>query len=179
MKVINSVMDGLDRISSFAMLCINSALCAFVLLAHGGALLLVSTGKVPEMAQRVAIAYVSVPAVLIALAFSVLAFIRREKLGTTLKVHAAILIGLAAYMLYVGLEVVFNGVPHGAGFSWNPILFAFVLGYPLLLTKRAFSWPSFNRAPLRFAPLLAVGISLLISAAIYWRLLASFRASAA
>lgn len=112
-------MDALDRISSFAMLCINSALCAFVLLAHGGALLLVSTGKVPEMAQRVAIAYVSVPAVIIALAFSVLAFIRREKLAITLKVHAAILIGLAVYMLYVGLEVVFNGVPRGAGFSWN------------------------------------------------------------
>ncbi|MEA9554544.1 hypothetical protein VC273_00965 [Xanthomonas nasturtii] len=176
MKILNSLLDRLDSISSFAMLCGNSALCALVLLAHGGALLLVSTGKVPEMAQEIAFAYVSVPAVIVALAFSVLAFIRREKLGTVLKVHAVILMGFAAYMLYFGLDVVVNGVPRGDRFSWDPTFFAVLLGYPFLLIKRAFPWSGFNRTPLRLAPVLAVGISFLISATVSWRMLALFRA---
>ncbi|MCS3748301.1 MULTISPECIES: hypothetical protein [unclassified Xanthomonas] len=177
MKILNSLMDKLDSISSLTMLCINSVLCVFVLLAHGGALLLVRTGKVPEMAQEVAIAYVSIPAVIVSLAFSALALIRREKLVAALKVHAVMLMGLAAYTLYVGLDVVFNGVPSGSRFSWDPTLFAVFLGYPFLLIKRAFPWSGFSRAPLRFAPVLAVGISFLISIAVSWRMFALFRAS--
>ncbi|WP_153065306.1 hypothetical protein [Xanthomonas campestris] len=177
MKILNSLMDRLDSISSLTMLCINSVLCVFVLLAHGSALLFAMTGKAPEMAQEVAIAYVSVPAVIVAVAFSALALIRREKLGTALKVHAATLMGLAAYALYVGLDVIFNGVPSGGRFSWDPTLFAVLLGYPFLLIKRAFPWSGFSRTPLRYAPVMAVGISFLISVAVSWRMFALFRAS--
>lgn len=69
-----------------------------------------------------------------------------------------------------------NSLRGGDRFSWDPTFFAVLLVYPFLLIKRAFPWSGFSRTPLRFAPVLAVGISFLISAAVSWRMLALFRA---
>jgi hypothetical protein len=160
-------MDRLDRISPTAFLWVNALLCLFVLLAHGGALLLVRAGKSPEMADQVAIAYFTLPAALVSLGFALTALFRTEALGFTLKIHSIVLLGLAVYMAYFGVNLAIKGIPADVRFAWNPLLFAFVVGYPVLLLQRAF--PNHRLTAFRYAPLIAVGISVLISVAVYWR----------
>jgi hypothetical protein len=169
MRVFAEAMDRLDRISPTAFLWTNALLCLFVLLAHGGALLVVQAGKAPEMADAVAIAYFTVPVALVSLGFALVAFFRTAALALTLKVHSIFLLSLAVYMAYFGLSAAIGGIPTGVRFAWNPLLFAFVVGYPVLLIQRAFPNHGFSTPAFRYAPLIAVGISVLISVAVYWR----------
>jgi hypothetical protein len=166
--------DRLDRVNPVVLLWINAAIASLVALAHGGALLLVRLGKAPEIADEIYTAYLSVPVALLALLISIIALVKPENRVWVLRVHAVLLVALAIGMIYFAVDVVVRGVPPTTNFSWNPVLFAFLLAYPVYLAVRVFAPDGLRQSfGLRFAPAWAIAVSIVLSVLVFWRVFGS------
>jgi hypothetical protein len=166
--------DRLDRINPLVLLWINAAIASLVALAHGGALLLVRLGKAAEFADEIYTAYLSVPTALFALLISIVAIVKPQNRVWVLRVHTVLLTALAIGMIYFAVDVVVRGVPPTTKFSWNPVLFAFLLAYPVYLAIRMFAPDGVRQSSgLRFAPAWAIAVSAVLSVLVFWRVFAS------
>ena len=151
------------------LLWINIALGTFVLLAHGGFILLVRAGKAPQYADDLGMAYVTSAIALLIVATAIAALFKAPLRMPILKVQSVILVIAAIAMILYGATVALAGIPPGKNFVWNPVLFAFVVAYPIFLVQRAFARAAPSPVALQ-APLWAAAISVVISAVIMWRI---------
>jgi hypothetical protein len=114
--------------------------------------------------------YFTIPAALLIVLTAIAALAKFAPREPVLKLQS-ILLGLGGIAaLYYGASVALEGVPRGANFGWNPVFYALCVGYPVYLVQRAFSRPQAPPNTLALqAPLWAMGIAILISTVIMWR----------
>ena len=168
---LDRTVDRLDRVSLSALLVANGLLCLFVLLAHGSALLLVRSGKPNVLGAGFELVYLSIPIAFVSILLALLAWRAPRMRETVLRVHTLVLGCLAAFAVWYAVDVIVTGVPRTAEFVWNPLFFAFLVSYPVYLVRRTLVSPAvLERPPFRYAHVIAVGVSLLLSALILWRI---------
>jgi len=168
---LDRTVDRLDRVSLSALLFANGLLCLFVLLAHGGALLLVRSGKPNVFGAAFELVYLSIPVACVSILLALLAWLAPRTREVVLRVHTFVLGCLAALAVWFAVDVIATGVPRTAEFVWNPLFFAFLVGYPVYLVRRSLVSPAvLERPPFRYAHVIAVAVSLLLSALVYWRI---------
>jgi hypothetical protein len=161
-------LDRLDSIGLSRLLVPNGILAIFVLLAHGGWLLLARAGKAPA-GPLDWVPYLSVPIAAVFVVLSVVAAIWPGTRTRVLKLQTFGLACLAAFLLLFALDIMSAG-PRTERFAWNPVLFAFLLAYPVYLIRRVFVAPSALKQPfLRYAHVIASVFALVVSAAVMWR----------
>lgn len=170
MKHIASAIDRIDNVKLPVLLWINAALSAFVALAHGGALLMYHLGKAPELSDQAPTLYTSLPAAVFCLLLSFFGLALASVRLWVLKIQAGLLLVLAVGLIYFALDVVAFGIAPHTNFTWNPVLFAFVVAYPVYLARRVFVMPGAQSPviPL-FAPLWVAAGSMVISILVLWR----------
>jgi hypothetical protein len=167
------VVERLDQIKPAWLLLPNGFIALSVLLAHGGALLLVRLGKIPgrDFGGALDSAYFPVPVAAAFFVATLLAWAWPPSRTWVLRLQAVALICLAIDVLYFAVDVVTNGLAPSQNFTWNPVLFAFVLAYPLYLARRTLLPPvSLQNLVLRYAHVWAVIVSIPISLLIFWRM---------
>jgi hypothetical protein len=167
------LVDNLDRITPGWLLLPNAFIALWVLLAHGGSLLLVRLGKIPasDFGDSLDYAYLTIVPAAAILVLTLFAWVRPAVRVLVLRVHAVILLVLAAYVLYDALEVVAYGVPTVKRFSWDVGAFVFLLAYPVYLARRALLPASVLRnVGVRYAHIGAVVVAIAISLLVFWRI---------
>ena len=164
-------VDRLDRVSLSALVIANALLCLFVLLAHGSALLLVHSGNPNDFGAAFELVYVTIPVAFVSILLALLAWLAPSTREVVLRVHTFVLGCLAAFAAWYAVDVIGNGIPRTANFVWNPLLFAFVVGYPVYLARRTLMpATALERPAFRYAHVVAVVVSLVLSALIFWRI---------
>jgi hypothetical protein len=161
------VMRKFNQISESRLLWTHAVIGLLVAFSHGSLLLLVGEGKVPIDDLR--FTYITIPLALIVLVTAIAAIARTSLRTGVLKWHAVIL-GVAWFgAMYFSIRIAAVGIPQGVNFVWNPVVFAFVVGYPVYLTQRAFPQLAAHHWAV-VAPLWAVAGSILLSAVVMWRM---------
>jgi hypothetical protein len=171
MSRILDAMSKMNRIGAVPLLWVNAAIAFFVASTHAAFLALVRAGKGPPgMSDDVWFTYITIPIALVVLVAAILALARSRMRASILKLQSISLLLGAVGLAYFGVRVAIVGVPSGVTFVWNPVLFALALAYPVYLVQRSFSseGAASNKLALQ-APLWALGASVLISAAVMWR----------
>jgi hypothetical protein len=167
------MVDWLDEVRRGWLLLPNGFIAILVLLAHGGALILVRLGKIPasDFGDRLDYAYVTIVPAAAVLLLALLAWVRPATRSWVLKVHAVVLLCLAMYALYFALNVIANGIPKGDRFTWDAALFAFVVAYPVYLARRTLiHMPRLANPVIRYAHVIAVVIAIGVSLLVFWRM---------
>ena len=166
---ITRTVDRLDQIKPGRLLLVDSFLALLVLLAQGGVLLMAINGKGIEFDDLVPHLYFTVALSVVVVASGLLAWLRPASRSPVLRLHAVLLLLLAAYALVFSLSILVAGIPRGS-FVWNAATFAFILAYPVYLARRAF-FPAGTRTPvIRYGHVLVAALSIVISAGIFWRM---------
>jgi len=165
-----NVLERMDRVKVTILLWVNAALAAFVALAHGGAIFVYHLGKVPEIAEQLPNLYVSASTAIIGMMLSLLGLTVLASRTIVLKIQTVLLLILALGMVYFAIDVIAAGPAPNVKFSWNPVLFAFVVAYPVYLARRTLM-PVRSSSPTAFllAPVWAAAGSGLLSALVLWR----------
>jgi hypothetical protein len=167
---LSQIVDALDRVSPSWLLALNGVLALLVLVAHGGWLLLVHTGKGAATAPDVGIAYVSIPLAALALLLAVAGVALPSARVWALRAQAVLLLLLLLYLLQFAWSVIADGAPVDGRFSWNPVLFAFVVAYPVYLARRVlFPTVAASQGVLRYSHVIALFVSVVISALVLYR----------
>lgn len=125
--------ESLDQVNPETLLKINIFLGFFIALAHGLPLLFLEKNQIPT---SMLIGYFTAPVALLAALFCIAALFRPSWVQWVLKAHTVFLVIMAIYLLYFSINTILVGIPAGSNFSWNPLFFAFVLAYPVYLTRR-------------------------------------------
>jgi len=173
MNWLTQMVDRLDHVKPNWLLVANAVVALLILIAHGGALLMVRSGKGEIFGESTSTLYVSVPLAASAVALACAALIWAGSRTLILKIHAALLIGVAVYLLYYALFLISNGIPTIGRFTWDPVLFALFLAYPVYLARRVFVLPETLRNPaIKYAHVFALALSILLSSIIMWRIYA-------
>jgi len=159
-----------DNVSFTVLLWINAAIAALALLANGSVILMHYLSKAPELADHVSNSYVPTFAGLFGLLLSLLGLLVPSARAMALKAQTGLLLSLAAGALYFAYDVIVYGVALGKSFHWDPVMFAFVLAYPVYVARRTLLPQSALQIPfIRYAHVLAIAASIVISAGILWR----------
>jgi hypothetical protein len=170
MSAIANAIERLDRVKDPTLLWVNGAVAAFVLLAHGGAIVLDRLGKAPAIADQVPYLYASASLAIVGLLMSIGGLVVSGSRATVLKVQTLLLFVLALCGLYFAFDAIVFGPAPNIHFSWNPLLFAFLLAYPIYMARRTLiAHSKRDLASWQFAPVWAVACSFLISALVIWR----------
>jgi hypothetical protein len=156
-------------------LLINAGLSCFVLVAHGGALLLVLSGRVPappgyaEMVRT--IAPITLPIAGLMLLGSAIGSVVPTARSLVL-VFQAVVLGLAslAILVWAG-SLVLNGIPAG-NFAWTPGFLTAWLTYSAFLCGR-FAMPGEWRqyAAVRYVAAVAAAVTLPVDVGVFLRFL--------
>ena len=166
---LNRIVDALDRISPRWLLAINALISLFVLVAHGGWLLLVRAGKGAATQSDIGLVYVTIPLAAIGLVLALVGFGSVTARIWVLRAQALLLLLLVLFMLQFAWRVVQGGALEGGRFAWNPILFAFLCAYPVYLARRTL-FPSAAASQIvpRYSHLIAFGASFIVSALVIY-----------
>ena len=156
-------IDGWDLVPLRRFLWINLFVCALVVVSHLGAALV--SKDFPRFV------YVTIPVSVVLLLLSIFALVSREREQPILKFQSAvIMVGWIAALAF-SVDLALNGVgPDIKRVSWNPILFALVCAYPIYLMRRAFFIKTTPPLWLKYAPLVAILGSALISGLVFWQI---------
>jgi hypothetical protein len=166
---LSHTIDRLDAIDLRWLLLLNAALALFFLVAHGGALLASQTNKSRDFAPLEPYLYVSVFLSATAFASALVGWLREGRRLVVLRLHAILLLVAAAVALWISLSWIATGVPGGA-FTWNPVFFSFLVGYPMYIGRRVLLPATSLRIPVvKYLHVFAVAASFVISAGVSWR----------
>ena len=164
--------ESLDQVNPATLLKINIFLGFFIALAHGLPLLLLEKNKIPT---SLLIGYFTAPVALLAALFGIAALFKPSWVQSVLKAHTVFLLIMAAYMLNCSINIIVAGIPIGTSFSWNPLFFAFILAYPVYLTRRfIFTQKAMQLFAIKYSHVIVFMCSLLISAAIMTEMAKTF-----
>ena len=165
-----NTLERMDRVKVTTLLWVNAALAVFVALAHGGAIFIYHLGKAPEIADQIPNLYVSASTAIIGVLLSLLGLTVLASRTILLKIQTVLLLILALGMVYFAIDVIAAGPMTNVKFSWNPVLFAFVVAYPVYLARRTLLPVRSNSpAAFLFTPVWAAAGSVLLSALVLWR----------
>lgn len=177
MSILNSINDHLEKLPEKVMLGANAAIAGLVLLAHGGALLIVKSGKFPlppDYASTVA-AFVpyTLPIAALMVLSSIIALIRPGTSRVALPFHAAILFLSGLALLGWSANIAAKGIP-GGSFSWTPGILTGWVFYSTYLFGR-YVLPTAWRPRTMFAPFFGLILALPIDLAVFMRMLLKMR----
>jgi len=131
---------------------------------------LVLSGHPNEFGAAFDLVYVTVPVAFFGLLLALLGWMISGSRAAVLKFHTFMLGCLAAFAAWYAVDIIATGMPADARFSWNPILFGFVIGYPVYLARRTLLPAAALDVPLLYyAHVIAIAVSVVLSAAVFWR----------
>jgi hypothetical protein len=171
-SLMKSFLESLSRIPEGAVLGLNAALAAFVTLAHGGALLLVMSGKVPtppgyaEMVRR--LAPITLPLAAASLVSGAVATIWRNARPAILRGQALVVFVSGLGLLWWSGGVLFHGIPAG-NFSWTPGMLSGWVAYSFLVASRFLTPDSWGPRRI-YAPLAGVVLAAPVDIGVFARL---------
>ena len=179
MSILDSINEHLEKVPDKFLLGANAALGGLVLLAHGGALLIVLSGKFPMPPDYASTVGMLVPYTLpIAAATiigSIIALIRPATSRVVLPLHAVILFVFGLALLGWAGNIAVKGIP-GDSFSWTPgILSGWVFYSTYLLGRCVLPTDWRPRTALKFAPIFGLILALPIDLAVLVRMLLKMR----
>lgn len=129
--MLSKIVDDIDSIPFKALLCINLAMGAFVLLAHGGSLALSFLNG-----ENISVlVMVTVPTSLFIILSCVIGFALENIRLKILSIHSIVLLAGAILTFYYGLSLLLKGFPKG-NFSWGVGFFTFFCVYPVYFVRR-------------------------------------------
>ena len=171
MSRLTGALTKLNGIGPGALLWTNAVIALLVGISHAGFLLVIRAGKAsPGAAEDIGFTYISIPVAVVVLATAIAALVKPSLRWPVLRFQAVVLALGALGAVYFGVRVAMFGIPAGTNFVWNPVFFAFVVAYPVYLLQRSFAREG---APVNAvavqSPLWALGVSIVISAAVIWR----------
>lgn len=170
------LLDRLDGLPDRALLLIDLCIGLFVLAAHGGLLLLVRLGKVPELEHQAPWLLVSVVVFACVVVSSGWALIRKSARGPVLGAHATVFLVGAVAMVAWAAGIVLEGIPTGVNFSWSPGMFTALVFYGVYLFRRQFLLDYVSGSPLaHYCHLGAAIVALALDLGVLVRLLLDFR----
>jgi hypothetical protein len=176
MSWIDRTVAGLDRVDDRAWLGVNVMLFGFVLLAHGGALLLMRLQ--PEaVPPGFGIVYLTVPLAIVLLLVGAVGFASARWRRPVLKVHAAALGLLMAWLTWFVVDVLAHGIPAGTRFSWTPFLYTAMVFYTCLFLRRTFASAA-QAARWRALPFWAAGVAAVLDMTVMARVIQMFASMA-
>lgn len=138
MNRLENWVDQLDHVQPRKLLWINFSIGTFVLLAHGPLLVLPYIAEIKGFEVAPAGTFVSVPLALALIVTAVVALRRVSFITPAIKFHTIILMLCFTATIYYSSVVIIYGIPTGVGFTWNPILYAFLCAYPIYLFRLVF-----------------------------------------
>lgn len=165
----NKYLERLDQWKPKTMLKINMSISAFILIAHiGGAFAYLSESEEPKLSIFSFLGTDDLMAILL-LITAIVALIKSDKIWGALRLHTIVLLILAVTWVYWGITLAFGKLPEG-NFVWNPILFAFLCGYPVYLLRRTYLERNLSRSwVINYSHVLTAGGSLVLSGIIIYR----------
>jgi hypothetical protein len=168
-----AIIGELAKIPEIVLLGINAAIGTFVFLAHGGALLLILSRKIPVPPDYEAMVRTMVPVTLPIASFVVLGSLvgiawPKARLWV-LSLQGIVLFVAGAALLGWAVTLVIHGIPVG-NFAWTPGLLTGWIAYSSFLLAR-FSLRGWREDKVRYMPLIAAAIALPVDAAVFLRLL--------
>lgn len=171
MSWLDTTVDRCDRIDLRWLLLPNGFIALWVILAHGGALLLVHYGKIPasDYGRSLDEAYFTVSAASFVLLSAILGWFVPRARASVFRAHAIILAIFALFQLGYGLAYAINGIPRVKAFTWNAGAFAFAIAYPVYFARRVLL-PHGKAWFVRYAHVVALATSVVISGFVFWRL---------
>jgi len=170
MNRLSQIADALDRVSPSWLLALNGVLALFVLAAHGGWFLLVRAGKGAATPPEASIAYLSIPLAALALLLAAAGVALPSMREWALRAQAVFFLLLLIYLLQFAWSVIVNAAPVDGRYAWNPVLFAFVVAYPVYLARRVlFPTAAATQVVARYSHLIALFVSVVISALVLYR----------
>lgn len=171
-----SIREQLTQLPEPLMLGINAAIGGFVLVAHGGALLLVLSGKLPTRSASDAFVHnvipFTLPVAFLVVASSVVGFLR-----TTLRKHVLLFQGVVLFLAGMALlgwaaSLVLNGIPSGH-FSWVPGVLTGWVAYSSFLVSRFSVRSAWQRyAVVRHLPIICMIVALSVDLGVMARFMA-------
>ena len=168
-----SLSDQLDKLPESFFLALNAAAGAFILLAHGGALLLVLNGKVavPTAHREMIRSMVpfTLPAAALVAIGSLVGFASIGARRIVLSCQAGILCLSSVILLGWAASMAVKGIPPG-NFAWTPGMLTGWVAYSLLLCSRFAAPGAWRRqGVVRYMPLLGTIVALPIDLAVFVR----------
>ena len=158
----------IDELPDQLLLFGSAGLAGFVMVAHGGALLVRHLAPPDQATMALTIARYSLPLAAIVLATAALAILKPDWRTRVLAVHAVILVVASfAFLVWAG-TLLLRGIPEG-NFAWTPGFLTAWVWYSFYLLRRC-ALPSGWRAAL-YLPVVAAGIALPVDLGVLVRFL--------
>ena len=179
MRILETINDHLEKIPEKALLGANAAFGGLVLLAHGGALLIVRSGKFPlppDYASTVStLVPYTLPIAALMVIGSIIALIRPTASRVIFPFQAVVLLISGVAALGWSGSIAVKGIP-GGSFSWTPGILTGWMFYSIFLFGR-YVLPSTWRtgAIVKYAPFLGLMLALPIDLAVFLRMLLKMR----
>ena len=168
---VRALLDKADGVPGKLILWINLALCAFVGVAHGGALAITYVKPTPDAQGIRQLAAISLPLVAVVSITAAVALLWPQLRRPTLKLHGAVLALGAVAAWFWALSLVIGGIPEG-NFAWSPGLMSLLVAYGIYVFSR-YSVPDGVRghAAFFYAPLAALVVAVPIDLVVFVRLI--------
>ena len=177
MAVVKAALLAVDRIGERAILVVNAVLGALVVLAHGGALIVVLRRPLALVTPEsdVFVRHVgpfTIPVAALVVIGSVLGLLARHPPRLLLQAQAVVVAVAGGASLAWAAGPAIRGLPEG-GFGWGPGLLTAWVAYGAYLAVRFFAPPgSKARSRAACAPLLAAALAAPVDVAVFVRLIA-------
>ncbi len=128
-------MRQLDGIPDWFVLLVNCAFAAFVMLAHGGALVISRAQESPDARSVEELARWSLPIAGLCLVAGLVALLRPSVRGPVLGGHGLAFASGALALLGWAVAILVNGIPDG-NFSWGAGFLSLTVGWAFYVFRR-------------------------------------------
>lgn len=174
--MVKALFERLETIPEPAILLVNAGLGGFVLLAHGGALLLVLSGKVPAPPGYADLVRTMVPFTLpiagLVLTGSAIGMVWPTARRVVLPLQAIILVLSGVALLIWAGGIVIHGIPAG-NLAWAPGFLTGWVAYSGFLCGRFVFRAAWRQHPaIRYIAVIAAAVALPVDVGVFLRFLA-------
>jgi hypothetical protein len=170
---VRALLAKIDQLPDQLLLFGSAGLAGFVMVAHGGALLVRHLAPPDQAATAVSIARYSLPVAGMMLATAALAMLKPDWRTSVLAVHAVILV-VSSFALFVWAgTLLLRGIPEG-NFAWTPGFLTAWVWYSFYLLRR-YTLPS-RWSGTVYLPVVAAGIALPVDLGVLVRFLGKIAA---
>lgn len=133
--MLRALGEKLDTIPEPVLLLGNAGLAGFVMLAHGGALLLTYFQPHPDVQMIRTLAACSLPLSILVIVSAALAWLKPRLRSRVLAMHGVVLVVSAILLLGWAAKILATGIPTG-NFSWSPGLMSGWVWYAFYILRR-------------------------------------------
>jgi len=133
--MLSKIVEVLDRVPEIILIIINICIAAFVILTHGGYLVLTYLQNGEQTSSGFDLIFVSLPLAILIFITCAIGFLKKELRGKILKVHAFVLSLGAIVCFFWATFILLGSFPEG-GFAWSPGFLTFLCVYPVYILRR-------------------------------------------